>query len=155
MDLTRLYEEMILDHNRSPRNFFEMSKADARSDAFNPLCGDHYQIYVRFDASGSRILEVSFTGSGCAISKSSASMMTEAIRGMTREDAESFLNAFCRLVTDDGGLSNPAALLGPLRVFENIRRFPTRVKCATLAWRGVEEAIHREPGSPPNTKGTT
>lgn len=142
MDLTRLYEEMILEHNRSPRNFFEMQKPDAHADAFNPLCGDHYQIYIKMDLSGERIAEASFTGTGCAISKSSASMMTEALRGMTRGEAMKILDLFCRLVTQENACdANPAATLGPLMVFENIRRFPTRVKCATIAWRGAEEAI--------------
>jgi len=137
-DLRELYQQVILDHNKNPRNFGEMADADARVDGYNPLCGDHYTIFLKTD--GDRIAEVSFTGSGCAISKASASVMSSTVKGKSREEAERLFQTFHRLVTGDAsGLS--AADLGRLAAFSGVSEFPARVKCATLAWHTLRSAL--------------
>jgi nitrogen fixation NifU-like protein len=138
MDLGALYEEVILDHNRSPRNWGEIPGA-RHVDGRNPLCGDRISLSVRVE--GDVITDIRFTGEGCAISKASASMMTQAIKGKTRQEAESLFERFHDLVT---GRSTPAPTdksLGSLRAFAGVARFPTRVKCATMAWHALNEAI--------------
>src|SRR5215212_2658787 len=137
-DLRELYQQVILDHNRNPRNFHEMPEATRRVDGYNPLCGDHYTIFLRTE--GEKIEEVSFTGSGCAISKASASVMSATIKGKTKEEAERLFDTFHRLVTgDSSGLS--AADLGRLAAFSGVSEFPARVKCATLAWHTLKSAL--------------
>lgn len=137
-DLRELYQQVILDHNKNPRNFHEMADATKRVDGYNPLCGDHYTIFVKMD--GAKISEVSFTGSGCAISKASASVMSSTIKGKSKEEAESLFDTFHRLVTGDtSGLS--AADLGRLAAFSGVSEFPARVKCATLAWHTLRSAL--------------
>lgn len=137
-DLRELYQQVILDHNKNPRNFHEMPDATARVDGYNPLCGDHYVIFVKLD--GDRIGEVSFTGSGCAISKASASVMSSSVKGKTKEEADQLFETFHRLVTGDAsGLS--AAELGRLAAFSGVSEFPARVKCATLAWHTLKTAL--------------
>lgn len=148
-DLGALYQEVILDHNRSPRNWGELEDASRRVNGHNPLCGDQLTLSIRFD--GDVISEVKFTGEGCAISKASASMMTQAIKGKTRAEAEQLFERFHALVTgqgagkgtgETGGLSaTPDPALGRLKVFEGVARFPTRVKCASLAWHALRAAI--------------
>ena len=138
MDLGALYEEVILDHNRSPRNWGEIPGAK-RVDGRNPLCGDRISLSVQVD--GDVITDIRFTGEGCAISKASASMMTQAIKGKTRQEAAALFERFHDLVT--GRATQPAAdkSLGSLRAFAGVARFPTRVKCATMAWHALNEAI--------------
>jgi nitrogen fixation NifU-like protein len=137
-DLRELYQQVILDHNKNPRNFHEMADATAKVDGYNPLCGDHYVIFVRLD--GDTIADVSFTGSGCAISKASASVMSSTLKGKSRQEAEQLFETFHKLVTGDGtGLS--AAELGRLAAFSGVSEFPARVKCATLAWHTLKSSI--------------
>ena len=137
-DLRELYQQVILDHNKNPRNFHEMADATRRVEGYNPLCGDHYTIFVRVD--GDTIKEVSFTGNGCAISKASASVMSSTVKGKSKEEAENLFDTFHRLVTGDAsGLS--AADLGRLAAFSGVSEFPARVKCATLAWHTLRSAL--------------
>jgi nitrogen fixation NifU-like protein len=147
-DLRELYQEVILEHNRTPRNFREMEGADRVLEGFNPLCGDRYTFYLNLD--GDTIREVSFTGSGCAISKASASIMCQELEGRSVEEAEARFRQFLDLVT---GESEAGTLeeLGKIAVFGGVREFPMRVKCATLPWHtlkgaleGVEEAVTTE-----------
>lgn len=137
-DLRELYQQVILDHNKNPRHFHEMADATRRVDGYNPLCGDHYTIFVKTD--GESISEVSFTGSGCAISKASASVMSSTVKGKSKAEAERLFDTFHRLVTGDAsGLS--AADLGRLAAFSGVSEFPARVKCATLAWHTLRSAL--------------
>ena len=137
-DLRELYQQVILDHNKNPRNFHDMPDATNRVDGYNPLCGDHYTVFLKTD--GDTIKEVSFTGSGCAISKASASVMSSTVKGKSREEADLLFETFHRLVTgDQSGLS--AADLGRLAAFSGVSEFPARVKCATLAWHTLRSAL--------------
>ena len=137
-DLRELYQQVILDHNKNPRNFHEMAGATRRVEGYNPLCGDHYTVFVRVD--GDTIREVSFTGNGCAISKASASVMSSTVKGKSKAEAESLFDTFHRLVTgDNSGLS--AADLGRLAAFSGVSEFPARIKCATLAWHTLKSAL--------------
>ena len=137
-DLRELYQQVILDHNKNPRNFHEMADATVSVDGYNPLCGDHYHIWVKLD--GETIRDVSFTGSGCAISKASASVMSSTIKGKSKAEAEELFETFHRLVTGDAsGLS--AAELGRLAAFSGVSEFPARVKCASLAWHTLKNAL--------------
>ena len=137
MDLGALYEEVILDHNRSPRNWGELPGA-RHVEGRNPLCGDHISLSVQID--GDVISDIRFTGTGCAISKASASMMTQAIKGKTREEAEKIYEEFHGLVTGRFAPAPGDKSLGSLRAFAGVARFPTRVKCATMAWHALKEA---------------
>ena len=137
-DLGDLYQEVILDHNRKPRNFGELPGANRRAVGHNPLCGD--RITVQVDLEGDSVKDVRFDGSGCAISKASASMMTESIKGRTRAQAEELFQEFHRLLTEDGAATDPKTL-GKLVVFSGVREFPVRVKCATLAWHTLRAAL--------------
>jgi len=138
-DLRDLYQEVILDHGKRPRNHGEMADADGHADGHNPLCGDRVTVFVK--TRDGKIEEIRFSGSGCAISTASASMMSEALRGKTSEEAEQIFEAFHRLVT---GIDDPRAeadLLGKLVVFSGVREFPIRVKCASLAWHTFRAAL--------------
>lgn len=138
-ELRDLYQEVILDHNRRPRNFGTL--ADAREAVgHNPLCGDRVTVYVRLD--DDRVGEVAFTGSGCAISKASASLMTDAVRGMAQADVHVLFAAFQDAVTGQREVSDEE--LGKLAVLTGVREFPSRVKCATLAWHALEDALARD-----------
>lgn len=137
-DLRELYQQVILDHNKNPRNFHDMPDATNRVDGYNPLCGDHYTVFLKTD--GETIREVSFTGSGCAISKASASVMSSTVKGKSKDEADHLFDTFHRLVTgDQSGLS--AADLGRLAAFSGVSEFPARVKCATLAWHTLRSAL--------------
>ena len=138
MDLGALYEEVILDHNRSPRNWGEIPGA-RKIEGRNPLCGDRISLSVQVD--GDVITDVRFTGEGCAISKASASMMTQAIKGKTRKEAEALFERFHDLVMGRSATATPDKSLGSLRAFAGVSRFPTRVKCATMAWHALKEGI--------------
>jgi len=141
-DLHDLYQDVILDHNRSPRNFRELEGASHRAEGYNPLCGDRLSVWLELD--GDRISGVSFHGSGCAISKASASMMTEAVKGKTIAEVKDLARRFQELVT---GRSDPAtarATLGKLAVFSGVSEFPVRVKCASLSWHTLKAALDQE-----------
>ena len=137
-DLRELYQEVILDHNRHPHNFRELDGADRHADGYNPLCGDRLAVYVNLD--GETIADISFIGTGCAISKASASLMTDAVRGKTLNEARQLFEQFLNLVTDDVADVDGAAL-GKLAVFAGVRDYPTRVKCASLAWHTLRAAV--------------
>ncbi len=138
--MRELYQETIMGHNKAPHNFHRMDDADAQSLGHNPLCGDKLTVYVRYD--GEAVAEVSFLGDGCAISKASASMMTDAVQGLSKDQAAELYNAFHALVTRDG--EPDKELLGKLRVFAGVGEFPARVKCAALPWRTLMAAIEGE-----------
>ena len=138
LDLKDLYQEVIVDHNRSPRNFGRIEDADYTLEGFNPLCGDRLTLYIKMD--DGRIGEIGFDGTGCAISVASASLMTEYLKGKTVEEAEEIFNAFHDLLTVD----NPdpdLEQLGKLAALAGVRDYPTRVKCATLCWHTLHSAL--------------
>ena len=136
-DLRELYQEVILDHNRSPRNFRPMPDADRVAEGYNPLCGDQLTLYVRLEHG--IVADASFVGHGCAISTASASLMTEAVKGRSLQDAEALFQDFHALLTD----VPPAGRdFGKLEVLAGVREFPVRVKCATLAWHTLHNALH-------------
>jgi nitrogen fixation NifU-like protein len=140
-DLRELYQQVILDHNKNPRNFREMPDATKKVEGYNPLCGDHYTIFLQVD--GDTIKDVSFTGNGCAISKASASVMSSTVKGKSREEAAQLFDVFHRLVTGDSS-GVDAAELGRLAAFSGVSEFPARVKCATLAWHTLNAALKGE-----------
>lgn len=135
-ELRELYQEMILDHNRNPRNFKRIEDATATAEGYNPLCGDRYTIFLNLD--GDRITDVGFQGSGCAISKASASVMSSTVKGKSMEEAESLFQRFRDMVIGKSG----ADQLGKLAAFAGVAEFPTRVKCAILAWHTLANALH-------------
>ena len=138
--LDDLYQEVILDHNRRPRNFKKLEDANAYAHGHNPLCGDDYFLYLVVDPSG-LIKKIGFEGDGCAISKSSASMMTTAVEGKSIQEVETLKDHFIHLLTNDK-VSEPVRTgVGKLKIFEGVKQFPVRVKCATLIWRTLEEAL--------------
>jgi nitrogen fixation NifU-like protein len=136
-DLRDLYQEVILEHSKEPRNYRELPNANQKAEGYNPLCGDHFTVYLEVE--GDSIRDISFQGSGCAISKASASMMTQSLKGKTRAEAEKLFEQFHKLVTSgpNGGLGE----LGKLAVFSGVSEFPVRVKCATLAWHTLHAAL--------------
>ena len=136
-DLRELYQEVILDHNKHPRNFGEIEGADRHADGYNPLCGDRLAVYLNLD--GDRIVDVAFLGSGCAISKASASLMTDAVKGKTVAEARELFGRFHAMITDDADAEAPGEV-GKLAVFAGVRDYPTRVKCASLAWHTLRAA---------------
>ncbi len=138
-DLRELYQEVILDHSRKPRNFHEIPGASRTAVGNNPLCGDRVTVYLRLD--GDRIVDASFQGSGCAISKASASMMTDAVKGKTKAEAEVMFEKFHDMVTSGGKDSTETEALGKLAVFAGVSEFPIRVKCASLAWHTLRAAL--------------
>jgi len=137
--LRDLYQQTILDHNKSPRNYRSMEDAHRRADGHNPLCGDRLTVFVKTD--GKVISEVSFLGDGCAISKASASLMTQSLKGKTLDDARELFEEFHTMVTSEPGTCEASARLGKLAVFEGVCEFPMRVKCATLAWHTLNAAL--------------
>ena len=139
--LNDLYQEVILDHNRRPQNFGELQGANRKADGYNPLCGDRVTVYLRVEEGVVR--EVTFKGSGCAISTASASLMTEALKGKTLQQVETLFRNFHSLVT--GRTQSVEGLdLGKLAVFHGVSEFPVRVKCATLAWHTLQAALGRK-----------
>jgi nitrogen fixation NifU-like protein len=136
-DLRDLYQELVLDHGRHPRNFRAMADATQHSVGFNPLCGDKLSLFIRLE--GDVVRDVSFQGSGCAISTASASLLTETVKGKTRAQVEALLADFVAMLTHNG--AGDPARLGKLAVFAGVRDFPVRVKCATLSWRTLEAAL--------------
>ena len=140
MDLKDLYREVILDHNRSPRNFGRLSPADAEAAGHNPLCGDKLDITLKLE--GDRLLDLRFEGQGCAISTASASMMTEAVKGRTRAEIAQLYGEVHELFTDRG--HTPARDLGKLMALAGVAEFPARVKCASLCWHTLNAALAHE-----------
>jgi nitrogen fixation NifU-like protein len=138
-DLSDLYQEVILDHNRRPRNFGVLANATRIANGHNPLCGDRLKLYLRLD--GDRIADVSFEGSGCAISKASASLMTDAIKGQSIADAVALFDRFRSVVTTPVDEPIDEASVGKLAVLAGVREFPARVKCASLAWHTLKAAL--------------
>jgi nitrogen fixation NifU-like protein len=137
--LSGLYQDLILDHNRAPQNFRPMEDANRRVEGVNPLCGDRLTIWLKVE--GGVIKDATFQGSGCAISKASASLMTGAVKGKTREEAEALFERFRRLVT--GSMETAEAeTLGKLVVFSGLSEFPIRVKCASLSWHALKAALN-------------
>jgi nitrogen fixation NifU-like protein len=146
-ELEELYQSLILDHNRNPRNFRRMEDATGHAEGRNPLCGDAYQIWLKLE--GGKILDAAFLGQGCAISKASASIMTQVLKGKTVGEARDLFDRFHTMVTgeSDSGLRNPDSRLpGKLEVFEGVRAFPIRVKCATLSWHAMNAALEQAVG---------
>ena len=138
-DLRELYQQVILDHNKRPRNFGKLEDATCHADGYNPLCGDKVTVYLKLD--GDIVQDVHFEGSGCAISTASASMMTQSIKGKTLAEAETLFKEFHDLVTTEPDPAAPERDLGKLAVFAGVREFPTRVKCATLVWHTLHAAL--------------
>ncbi len=136
-DLRELYQEQILEHSKAPRNFRELQNANHKAEGYNPLCGDHFTVYL--DLEGDKIQDVTFQGSGCAISKASASMMTQIVKGKSKEEAAKLFEQFHSLVT--GQANGDRESLGKLDVFAGVSEFPVRVKCATLAWHTLQAAM--------------
>ena len=139
-DLADLYQEVILDHNRRPRNFHALADASHTAEGYNPLCGDRLTLYLK--VRGDTIEDVSFEGAGCAISKASASMMTDAVKGRTTAEATALFERFHRMVTTPPDL--PVENLGKLSSLAGVREFPVRVKCASLAWHTLKAAFNDE-----------
>lgn len=140
-DLRDLYQEVIFDHNRNPRNFRIMDTADRKVDGFNPLCGDRLTLYLKMD--GDVIVDASFQGSGCAISTASVSLMTEIVKGKTIQEAEELFKKFHEMTTGKEEQINLEAV-GKLAVLAGVREYPARVKCATLAWHTLDAALKNE-----------
>ena len=137
-DLRDLYQEVILEHSKAPRNFHAIADSNQKAEGFNPLCGDHFTVYV--NAEGDSIQDIGFQGSGCAISKASASMMTQAVKGKSKAEARELFDTFHKLVTT-GEADGDRDHLGKLAVFSGVSEFPVRVKCATLAWHTLQAAL--------------
>lgn len=138
-DLRDLYQEVILEHSKSPRNYHDIKSADRQAEGFNPLCGDHFTVYLQMQ--GDFIKDIGFQGSGCAISKASASMMTQSLKGKTKAEAQELFGRFHKVVTGKSASNGDQPELGKLAVFAGVSEFPTRVKCATLAWHTVQAAL--------------
>jgi len=137
-NLEALYQEVILDHNRKPRNFREIEKADRHVEGRNPLCGDQVTIYVKLD--GDRVADVSFTGTGCAVSKSSASIMTQTVKGKTVAETRQLFDKFHSMIT--GKMTDAErGQMGSLAALGGVSKFPLRVKCASLAWHALKSAL--------------
>ena len=141
-DLRELYQEVIFDHNRSPRNFRTMEQPDFVADGHNPLCGDQLRVYLQVE--DGRVKDASFEGHGCAISKASASLMTERVKGMPLAEVETLFEDFHAMLTEP---QPPQQDFGKLQVLVGVREFPARVKCATLAWHTLHNAITRSSGT--------
>jgi nitrogen fixation NifU-like protein len=150
--LTDLYQEVILDHNKTPRNFRTVEGATHSGLGHNPLCGDQLALYVKVE--GGVIREIGFQGKGCAISKASASLMTDSVKGRTVAEATALFEAFHAMVMAEAGTPADEARLGKLAVLAGVAEFPTRVKCATLAWHTLQAAL-QEPGGHASTENET
>jgi nitrogen fixation NifU-like protein len=141
-ELSELYQQVILDHNKKPRNFHKLEAANRTAEGYNPLCGDQLTVYMQLE--DGVVKDVSFEGSGCAISKAAASMMTQSVKGKTKEEAETLFNEFHQMVT--GALDEEATPnhLGRLTIFAGVRDYPARVKCASLSWHTMHAALTGE-----------
>jgi nitrogen fixation NifU-like protein len=142
-ELSELYQELILDHNRRPRNFGTLPDANRRAEGYNPLCGDRLKVYLRLE--DDRIAGVSFEGSGCAISKASASLMTDAVKGQTIGDATALFDRVHAMLTLPLDRAVDTTGVGKLAVLSGVREFPVRIKCASLAWHTLKAALAASP----------
>ena len=138
-ELRELYQSVILDHNKQPRNFGELPEANGRAEGHNPLCGDHLSVAVRIEED--RLLAIAFEGQGCAISTASASLMSEAVKGLPVSEVRGLFERFHKLVTSDPMQESASQGRGKLEVFSGVREFPIRVKCATLGWHTLQSAL--------------
>lgn len=138
-ELSELYQQVILDHNKKPRNFRKLEAANQTAEGYNPLCGDQLTVYLQLE--DDVVKDVSFVGSGCAISKAAASMMTQSIKGKTRQEAETLFNEFHRMITGELDEEATPNHLGRLKIFAGVRDFPVRVKCASLPWHTMHAAL--------------
>ncbi len=141
-ELNDLYQEVILDHNKNPRNYREIENADKQADGHNPLCGDQLKVYLSME--DDKVKDVAFKGSGCAISKASASMMTQAVKGKTKDEADVMFTEFRQMVMGEMDAETEENSLGKLKIFAGVREFPARVKCASLSWHTVHAALNGE-----------
>lgn len=141
-DLRELYQEMILDHNKTPRNFRALKDADRKAEGYNPLCGDRLVLYINLEKDVIR--DIGFEGSGCAISKASASLMTQGIKGKTLKETEDLFKNFHNMLVGKPGAVFDKEKLGKLAVFSGVSEFPVRVKCATLAWHTLHSALENQ-----------
>ncbi len=141
-ELSELYQQVILDHNKKPRNFGKLETANHSAKGYNPLCGDQLTVYLHLEDDAVR--EISFEGSGCAISKAAASMMTQAVKGKSKHEAEQLFSEFHRMVTGELDEENTQNALGNLKIFSGVREFPVRVKCASLAWHTMHAALNNQ-----------
>jgi nitrogen fixation NifU-like protein len=142
-ELEGLYQEVILDHSKKPRNFHSMADADRHADGYNPLCGDRFTVYLKLK--DDKIVDISFQGTGCAISTASASILTEILKGKTRAQAEALFETFRDLVTGKIHANGETPALGKLAAFSGVCEFPVRVKCATLVWHTLRSALEGDP----------
>src|SRR5688572_33443257 len=141
-ELSELYQQVILDHNKKPRNFRKLESANHSAEGYNPLCGDQLTVYL--DLKDGAVKEIAFEGSGCAISKAAASMMTQAVKGKSREQAEELFTEFHSMVTGELDEETQENRLGNWRIFAGVREFPARGKCATLPWHTLQAALNNE-----------
>jgi nitrogen fixation protein NifU and related proteins len=141
-ELNDLYQEVILDHNKNPRNFREIDDATQTADGNNPLCGDALRVYVAME--DDKVKDVAFKGSGCAISKASASMMTQVVKGKSKAEAETLFHEFQQMVTGELDTEQDENSLGKLKIFAGVLEFPARVKCASLSWHTLHAALNEE-----------
>jgi nitrogen fixation NifU-like protein len=148
-DLRELYQQVIIEHSRNPRNFKELEGASHSAEGYNPLCGDQITVYLVLE--GERVKDIAFKGSGCAISKASASLMTTVVKGKTRAEAEETFDRFRAMVTSGREAEIDEEALGKLAVLSGVREFPVRVKCATLAWHTLHAALEGK-GEPVSTE---
>ena len=142
-ELSELYQQVILDHNKKPRNFHKLERANRTAEGYNPLCGDQLSVYLHVE--DDEVIDVSFEGSGCAISKASASMMTQAVKGKNKREAELLFDEFHRMVTGRLNEESEPNQLGRLKIFAGVRDFPVRVKCASLPWHTLHAALNNQP----------
>ena len=141
-ELSELYQQVILDHNKKPRNFRKLETANHSAEGFNPLCGDQLTVYLNLEDGA--VKEISFQGSGCAISKAAASMMTQAVKGKSKQEAEQLFAEFHGMVTGELDEENTSNGLGNLKIFSGVREFPVRVKCASLPWHTMHAALNNQ-----------
>ena len=141
-ELYELYQQVILDHNKKPRNFHKLETANRTAEGYNPLCGDQLHIYLEVE--DDQVKDISFEGTGCAIFKASASMMTQAVKGKTKRQTEELFQEFHKLLTGEMDAEAEDSQLGKLRIFTGVREYPVRVKCATLSWHTMRAALEGE-----------
>ena len=138
-ELSELYQQVILDHNKKPRNFHKLETANRTAEGYNPLCGDQLNVYLQLE--DDQVKDISFEGSGCAIWKASSSMMTQAVKGKSKQEVENLFDEFHRMVTGQLDEETEPNQLGRLKIFSGVREFPVRVKCATLSWHTMHAAL--------------
>ena len=141
-DLQELYQEIVMDHNRRPRNFGALENPTNQAKGFNPVCGDEVTVFL--EVLEGKIIDVSFNGVGCAISKSSASMMTESVKGKSLEQAKAVFESFRNMITKKPGEEYKSEILGDLEILQGVSQYPTRIKCATLSWHALQSALDED-----------